>query len=115
MRTNDVVLCSPVRTPIGTYAGSLKSTPATELGATVIRESLKRSGLAAEKIEALVMGQVIQPGNKMSCPDHPLAARHAARWIEARHRHALYRWWSRDRLGAGNDLTRIMLTSIRYQ
>lgn len=66
MSAIDVVLCNPVRTPIGTYAGSLKSTPATELGATVIRETLKRSGLAAEKIETLVMGQVIQAGSKMN-------------------------------------------------
>ena len=66
MSAIDVVLCNPVRTPIGTYAGSLKSTPATDLGATVIRESLKRSGLAAEKIEMLVMGQVIQAGSKMN-------------------------------------------------
>ena len=66
MSAIDVVLCNPVRTPIGTYAGSLKSTLATELGATVIRETLKRSGLAAEKIETLVMGQVIQAGSKMN-------------------------------------------------
>ncbi|MBK7901171.1 MAG: acetyl-CoA C-acyltransferase [Betaproteobacteria bacterium] len=66
MSAIDVVLCNLVRTPIGTYAGSLKSTPATELGATVIRETLKRSGLAAEKIETLVMGQVIQAGSKMN-------------------------------------------------
>lgn len=66
MSAIDVVLCNPVRTPIGTYAGSLKSTPATELGATAIRETLKRSGLAAEKIETLVMGQVIQAGSKMN-------------------------------------------------
>lgn len=66
MSAIDVVLCNPVRTPIGTYAGSLKSTPATELGATVIRETLKRSGLAAEQIETLVMGQVIQAGSKMN-------------------------------------------------
>lgn len=66
MSAIDVVLCNPVRTPIGTYAGSLKSTPATELGATVIRETLKRSGLTVEKIETLVMGQVIQAGSKMN-------------------------------------------------
>lgn len=66
MSAIDVVLCNPVRTPIGTYAGSLKSTPATELGATVIRETLKRSELPAEKIETLVMGQVIQAGSKMN-------------------------------------------------
>lgn len=66
MRAIDVVLCNPVRTPIGTYAGSLRSTPATQLGATVIREVLKRSGLVAGKIETLVMGQVIQAGSRMN-------------------------------------------------
>ncbi|HJV26186.1 MAG TPA: hypothetical protein VJ673_10885 [Aromatoleum sp.] len=66
MSAIDVVLCNPVRTPIGTYAGSLKSTPATELGATAIREILKRSGLAREKAETLAMGQVIQAGSKMN-------------------------------------------------
>lgn len=66
MSAIEVVLCNPVRTPIGTYAGSLKATPATELGATVIRETLKRSGLTAGKIETLVMGQVIQAGSKMN-------------------------------------------------
>lgn len=66
MANREVVLCNPVRTPIGTYGGSLKNTPATELGATVIREVLKRSGLAAEKVQTLVMGQVIQAGSKMN-------------------------------------------------
>ena len=61
-----VVICNPVRTPIGTYGGSLKSTPATTLGATVIREVLQRSGLAPEKIQSLIMGQVLQAGSKMN-------------------------------------------------
>jgi len=66
MANREVVLCSPVRTPIGTYGGTLKNTPATELGATVIREVLKRSGLAPEKVQTLVMGQVVQAGSKMN-------------------------------------------------
>mgnify|MGYP003111730964 CR=1 FL=1 len=45
MKKSNVVLCAPVRTPIGTYGGSLKSVPATELGALAIRESLARAGL----------------------------------------------------------------------
>lgn len=44
-----VVLCNLVRTPIGTYNGSLKSVPAATLGATVLREVLRRAGLAPEK------------------------------------------------------------------
>ena len=66
MTTRQVVLCHPVRTAIGTYGGSLKDLPAPELGAAAIRETLKRSGLAADQIEALVMGNVIQAGVKMN-------------------------------------------------
>ena len=66
MTSRQIVLCHPVRTAIGTYGGSLKDMPAPELGAAAIRETLKRSGLAADKIEALVMGNVIQAGVKMN-------------------------------------------------
>ncbi|MBS1179545.1 MAG: acetyl-CoA acetyltransferase [Proteobacteria bacterium] len=66
MPTRQIVLCHPVRTAIGTYGGSLKDMSAPELGAAAIRETLKRSGLAAEKIEALVMGNVIQAGVRMN-------------------------------------------------
>lgn len=66
MTTRQIVLCNPVRTAIGTYGGSLKDVSAPELGAAAIRDTLKRSGLAADKIEALVMGNVIQAGVKMN-------------------------------------------------
>jgi acetyl-CoA C-acetyltransferase len=66
MTTQDVVLCSPVRTAIGAYNGSLKTIPAPELGAAVVRETLKRSGLDAAAIGSVVMGNVIQGGNKMN-------------------------------------------------
>jgi len=66
MTSRHIVLCHPVRTAIGTYGGSLKDVPAPELGAAAIRETLARSGLAADKIEALVMGNVIQAGVKMN-------------------------------------------------
>jgi len=62
----DVVLCHPVRTAIGTYGGSLKEVPAPDLGAVVVRETLRLSGLPADKIHALVMGNVIQAGVKMN-------------------------------------------------
>jgi acetyl-CoA C-acetyltransferase len=39
MTTPDIVLCSPVRTAIGAYNGSLKTIPAPELGAAVVRET----------------------------------------------------------------------------
>src|SRR5499426_1060820 len=66
MTTRDVVLCSPVRTAIGAYNGSLKTIPATDLGATVVRETLRRSGFDAAEIGSVVMGNVIQAGNKMN-------------------------------------------------
>ena len=66
MSTSEVVLCNPVRTAIGTYGGSLKDIPATDLGAAAIRETLRRAGLAPEKVQALVMGNVIQAGVKMN-------------------------------------------------
>jgi acetyl-CoA C-acetyltransferase len=66
MPTSEVVLCSPVRTAIGTFNGSLKTVPATELGVVVVRETLGRAGLDAAAIESVVMGNVIQAGNKMN-------------------------------------------------
>jgi acetyl-CoA C-acetyltransferase len=66
MNAREIVLCSPVRTAIGTYGGSLKEIPAPELGAAAIRETLKRSGLDPQAVQALVMGNVIQAGVKMN-------------------------------------------------
>lgn len=66
MPTPDIVLCAPVRTPIGSFGGSLKETPASALGAAVIRETLHRSGLAAEAVNTVVMGHVIQAGTRMN-------------------------------------------------
>jgi acetyl-CoA C-acetyltransferase len=72
MATHDVVLCSPVRTAIGAYNGSLKTIPAPELGAAVVRETLKRSGLDAAAIGSVVMGNVIQAAAAACrCPFRP--------------------------------------------
>jgi acetyl-CoA C-acetyltransferase len=66
MEVREVVICNPVRTPIGSFGGSLKHVPAVELGALAVRETLRRSGAEALKIDSLVMGNVIQAGNKMN-------------------------------------------------
>lgn len=66
MGQKEIVICNPVRTAIGTYGGSLKDIPAPDLGAVVVREVLKRSGLQADKVQTLVMGNVIQAGVKMN-------------------------------------------------
>ena len=61
-----VVLSAPVRTAIGTFGGALKETPATELGATAVRAVLARTKLDHAKVETVVMGNVVQAGNKMN-------------------------------------------------
>jgi acetyl-CoA C-acetyltransferase len=66
MTQRDIVICSPVRTAIGTYNGTLKDTPAVELGAVVIKACLARAGVAGSDIGTVVMGNVIQAGNKMN-------------------------------------------------
>jgi acetyl-CoA C-acetyltransferase len=66
MSASEVVLCSPVRTAIGAFNGSLKAIPATELGATVVRETLRRAKLDPAAVGSVVMGNVIQAGNRMN-------------------------------------------------
>ena len=61
-----VILSAPARTAIGTFGGSLKEISATELGATAIRAVLRRTKLDHAKIETVVMGNVVQAGNKMN-------------------------------------------------
>ncbi|MFC3674480.1 thiolase family protein [Ferrovibrio xuzhouensis] len=66
MSKREIVLCHPVRTAIGTYNGSLKSIPATDLGAAVVRETVRRAKLESAQLDAVIMGNVIQAGNKMN-------------------------------------------------
>lgn len=63
---SDILLCAPVRTAIGTFNGSLKGVPATSLGAAVIRETLRRTGLDPARVGSVVMGNVVQAGNRMN-------------------------------------------------
>jgi acetyl-CoA C-acetyltransferase len=66
MHAREVVLCYPVRTAIGTFNGTLKATPATDLGAAVVRETARRSGVDVTLIGSVVMGNVIQAGSRMN-------------------------------------------------
>ena len=66
MANREIVICSPVRTAIGTYGGTLKDTPAVDLGAVVVRATLERAKLPPGEIDTVVMGNVIQAGNKMN-------------------------------------------------
>ena len=66
MAERQVVICSPVRTAIGTYGGALKDVPAADLGAVVVRATLDRAKLPPGEIDTVIMGNVIQAGNKMN-------------------------------------------------
>ncbi|MDD2969427.1 MAG: acetyl-CoA C-acetyltransferase [Lachnospiraceae bacterium] len=57
-----VVLAGACRTAIGSMGGALSTTPAADLGAVVIKEALKRAGVAAEAVDQVYMGCVIQAG-----------------------------------------------------
>ena len=69
---DDIVIVGAVRTAIGKFGGTLAKTPAMELGATVIRALLERTGVPAEQVGEVIMGQVLAAG----CGQNP--ARQAA-------------------------------------
>ncbi len=56
------VIIGAVRTPIGKFLGGLASFRAPELGAIVIREAVKRTGINVEDIDEVIMGNVVQAG-----------------------------------------------------
>lgn len=58
----EAVIVSAVRTPVGKFLGALKSFKATELGAIVVHEAVKRAGVSPEDIDEVIMGCVIQAG-----------------------------------------------------
>lgn len=60
--TRQAVIISATRTPVGKFLGSLKGFAATDLGAIVVRESVRRAGVATEEIDEVIMGCVIQAG-----------------------------------------------------
>ena len=56
------VIVSAVRLPTGKFLGSLKSLPATELGATVVREAVRRAGIEPGLVDECIMGNVVSAG-----------------------------------------------------
>jgi len=61
-KLNDVVITTALRTPIGTYKGSLKGLDAHKLGALVIKEVLLNSKLKGDDIDEVIMGHVLTSG-----------------------------------------------------
>lgn len=62
MKNNEVVIVSAVRTAIGNFNGTLKNISAPELGATVIQAALQKAGIAADQVDEVIMGNVLQAG-----------------------------------------------------
>lgn len=62
----EIVVSTPLRTAIGTFGGMLKDIPAVGLGATVAKEVLARSGLSADKVDQVIVGNVLQAGQGMN-------------------------------------------------
>lgn len=59
---NEAVIVSAVRTPLGSFNGSLGGIGATDLGAVVIGEAVRRAGIGKEHVNEVVMGQVLPVG-----------------------------------------------------
>ncbi|MCG9898617.1 MAG: acetyl-CoA C-acyltransferase [Hydrotalea sp.] len=58
----EVVIVSAVRTPMGSFGGSLKDFTATQLGAIAIKAAVERAGIQPEQVDEVLMGCVIQAG-----------------------------------------------------
>lgn len=59
---SDPVLLAAVRTPIGKYLGGLADLPAPQLGALVLREALRRANVPPDRVDEVIVGNVIQAG-----------------------------------------------------
>jgi acetyl-CoA C-acetyltransferase len=58
----DIVILGGARTPIGSFQGTLSSLPAPRLGAIAIKCALENSGVSAEQVQQVIMGNVLQGG-----------------------------------------------------
>src|SRR3954447_26017346 len=58
----EAVIISAARTPTGKFLGALKGFTAPQLGALVVRESVRRAGVAVEDVDEVIMGCVVQAG-----------------------------------------------------
>jgi len=59
---SDVVIAGAVRTPIGSFGGTLSGFQAWELGSVVIAEALKRAGISPDQVDEVFMGNIYQAG-----------------------------------------------------
>jgi acetyl-CoA C-acetyltransferase len=64
--TGEIVISTPLRTAIGTFGGSLKDVTAVELGATVGKEVISRSGIEGEQVDQCIIGNILSAGQGMN-------------------------------------------------
>src|SRR3990172_4202838 len=62
MPSNDIVIAGAARTAVGSFNGAFATVPAHELGRTVIVEALKRSKVAPEEVDEVILGQILSAG-----------------------------------------------------
>ncbi len=62
----EIVISTPLRTGIGTFGGALKDVPATDLGATVGKEVIERSGIDGEQVDQVIVGNILGAGQGMN-------------------------------------------------
>jgi acetyl-CoA C-acetyltransferase len=60
--SKEVVIVAAARTAVGSFGGTLADVPAHKLGATVVRDLLKRTGLQSDQIDEVILGQVLTAG-----------------------------------------------------
>ena len=58
----EVVIVAAVRTPMGSFGGSLSSVSATHLGSTAIKAAINKAGISSEMVDEVFMGNVLQAG-----------------------------------------------------
>ena len=58
----DVYIVNCCRTAVGSFGGSLKDTPAVDMGAVVVKEALKRANVAPENVDEVIFGGVLTAG-----------------------------------------------------
>ncbi len=62
----EIVISTPLRTAIGTFGGAIKDVPATDLGATVGKEVVSKSGVSPEDVDQIIVGNILSAGQGMN-------------------------------------------------
>ena len=62
----EIVISTPLRTAVGTFGGAIKDVPAVDLGTTVAKEVISRSGIDVEEINQVIVGNILMAGQGMN-------------------------------------------------